>query len=192
MTEATKVDKAALRSEMAMARRRAAAAAPAAAEAVRERALAALTIPEGAVVSAYWPLREELDPRPLMLALVARGARLCLPVVVAAERPLSFRAWAPGDPLVEARFGTHVPIQSAEVLVPEVLLVPLLAFDRQGYRLGYGGGFYDRTLAALRGDRRVSAVGVAYAGQEVAAVPIEATDQRLDALVTEKYLLAFT
>ena len=184
-------DKAALRSEMAVARRRAAASAPAAAEAVRERVLSGLTISEGSVVSAYWPMREELDPRPLMLALAARGLRLCLPAVVANGRPLSFRAWVPGDTLVEARFGTQVPRETAEVLTPDVLLVPLLAFDRQGYRLGYGGGFYDRTLAALRGDRTVLAVGIAYAGQEVAAVPVEATDQQLDALVTERYLLAF-
>lgn len=183
--------KAELRRTMGDARRRAAQAAPGAAEAVRERLLAGLSLPAGACVSAYWPMRDELDPRPLLLALSARGHPLCLPVVVGKAMPLTFRAWRPGDPLVGARFGTQVPQDSAVEAVPEVLLVPLLAFDRSGYRLGYGGGFYDRTLAALRVERQVLAVGLAYAGQEAPEVPHEPTDRRLDALVTERELLRF-
>ncbi|WP_119168611.1 5-formyltetrahydrofolate cyclo-ligase [Algihabitans albus] len=194
--------KTALRATMAEVRRRAAAAAPGAAEAVRERALTDPTFvaePQvsgsqtGALIlSAYWPMRDELDPRPLMLALAARAWKLCLPVVERTGAALTFRAWVPGDPLVEARFGTQIPSEGSEVVTPDVLLVPLLAFDRRGYRLGYGGGFYDRTLADLRSRKTVTAMGLAYAGQEVEAVPTEPTDQRLDALVTERGLLSFT
>lgn len=189
--EATTAAKAALRGRMTERRRRAAAAAPAAAETVRDRALADLDFPPDALVSAYWPLRDELDPRPLMLALAARGRRLCLPVVEASGAPLVFRAWHPGDPLAEARFGTQIPYDTAPVVVPDILLIPLLAFDGHGYRLGYGGGFYDRTLADLRRVRAVTAVGLAYAGQQVEGLPIEATDRRLDALVTERAVLRF-
>jgi 5-formyltetrahydrofolate cyclo-ligase len=183
--------KAALRRAATLARSRAAAAAPGAAEAARARALAGLAVPDGARVSAYWPMRDELDPRPLLLALAARGHPLCLPVVARMGQALAFRAWAPGDPLVEARFGTQVPAETAQTVEPQVLLVPLLAFDRQGYRLGYGGGFYDRTLERLRAAGPVLAVGLAYAGQEAADLPVEPFDQRLDALVTERELLTF-
>ena len=183
--------KVALRGRMAELRRRAAAVAPAAAEAVRERALADLSFPPGAVVSAYWPLRDELDPRPVMLALAAQGRQLCLPVVERSEAPLVFRAWHPGDPLAEARFGTQIPYDTAPVVTPDILLIPLLAFDGRGGRLGYGGGFYDRTLAGLRSAKAVTAIGLAYAGQQVEQVPSEATDQRLDALVTERGVLRF-
>ena len=171
---------------MAAARRtEAAAAAPEAGGAVRDRLRAALRVPEAAVVSGYWPMRGELDPRPALLALAAAGHPLCLPVVAGKGRPLIFRAWAPGADLVPGAFGAEVPVPESPVLQPSLLLVPLLAFDRRGYRLGYGGGFYDRTLAALRRAREVTAVGLAFAAQEVDQVPAEATDERLDWIVTE-------
>ena len=176
---------------MAQARRaEAAAAAPEAGAAVSERLCAALRVPDTAVVSGYWPMRGELDPRPALLALAAAGHPLCLPVVAGKGRPLLFRAWAPGADLVPGAFGAQVPAPESPVLQPSLLLVPLLAFDRRGYRLGYGGGFYDRTLAALRRAGAVTAVGLAFAGQEVEAVPAEATDERLDWIVTEREALS--
>ena len=109
-----------------------------------------------------------------------------LPALVGRDRPLEFRRWRPGDVLVPARLGTSEPGAESPVVEPSVLLVPLLVFDREGYRLGYGGGYYDRTLAALRGRREVVAIGVAYAGQEVDHVPHDGTDQRLDWVITEQ------
>ena len=156
-----------------------------AAEAVSERLLAAVDPQPGTVVSAYWPMGDEIDPRPLMEALHRRGLRLALPAIRAAGAPLDFRAWAPGDPVVPAGFGTRQPAATAPLLVPDLLLVPLLAFDDAGYRLGYGGGFYDRSLALLRAVGDILAVGLAFAAQQVPAVPREATDQPLDLVVTE-------
>lgn len=159
-----------------------------AAEALRDIALATLAErlkTPGTVISAYWPLGDEVDPRPLLLALAARGQALALPAIRAAGAPLDFRAWRPGDALQAAGFGTREPLTEAPLVQPDLLLVPLLAFDSQGYRLGYGGGFYDRSLALLRRTGDILAVGLAYAAQQVAAVPREATDQPLDLVVTE-------
>jgi 5-formyltetrahydrofolate cyclo-ligase len=156
---------------------------------LRDQFLAALpwnAWDEGTVVSAYWPLGDEIDPRPLMLALHSLGHRLVLPAIRAAGEPLDFRAWQPGEPLVPAGFGTQEPAATAPSVAPSVLLVPLLAFDAAGYRLGYGGGFYDRSLALLRAAGDTLAVGLAYADQQVAAVPRGATDQPLDLVVTER------
>jgi len=186
MTTTLDEDKGRLRADAK--RRRAAAAAEAgeeAADAVCRNLLAAVTLPAGAVVSAYWPMASELDPRPLMAALAGAGHPIVLPVVLGRDRPLAFRAWSPGDALEPAGFGTQVPGADRPERTPEVILAPLLAFDRKGYRLGYGGGFYDRTLALLRPGGRVLAVGLAYAGQEVAAVPHGPNDHRLDWIVTE-------
>ena len=156
---------------------------------VCRRLLDSLAIPADATVSGYWPLRDELDPRPILSALATRGQRLCLPVVVESGAPLVFRGWRPDVSLEPAAFGTQVPGADCPVLEPDILLVPLLAFDRRGFRLGYGGGFYDRTLATLRGRRPVLAVGLAFAGQEVDAVPVEAGDEPLDRIVTEREVM---
>jgi 5-formyltetrahydrofolate cyclo-ligase len=161
-----------------------------AAAALRDHFLAAVPLAAGAVISAYWPMGDEIDPRPLLAALAERGHRLALPAIRAAGQPLDFRAWRPGDALRPAGFGTQEPLPEAEILQPSLLLVPLLAFDPAGYRLGYGGGFYDRSLALLRGAGDILAVGLAFAAQQVAAVPREATDQSLDLLVTERGVLA--
>jgi 5-formyltetrahydrofolate cyclo-ligase len=150
-----------------------------------ERVLDALAFPEGGVVSGYWPIGSEIDPRALMRHLHERGHPIALPVVIAKTRPLVFRAWRPGDPLEPAGFGTRVPIAAKPELEPCTLIVPLLAFDRAGYRLGYGGGFYDQTLTRLRRGGEVLAVGAAYAAQEVAEVPHGGDDQPLDWVVTE-------
>ncbi len=142
-----------------------------------------------APVAGYWPMGEEIDVRPLLTALAGLGYLCLLPVVVAPRLPLIFRLWSPGDALEEGVFATRHPPAIRPPLSPRVVLVPLLAFDRSGYRLGYGGGFYDRTLAALRSYGGVTAVGVAYADQEVDSVPHAAHDQRLDWIVTEQALL---
>jgi 5-formyltetrahydrofolate cyclo-ligase len=144
-----------------------------------------------AVVAGFWPMAEELDIRPLMIELINQGCQLALPVVVAKKQPLVFRAWRPGDPLEAGAFGTLQPTARRAVVEPEVLIVPLLAVDEEGWRLGYGGGFYDRTLEALRARKRVIAVGVAFNEQIVPEVPHDPNDQRLDWLLTDKRACAF-
>jgi 5-formyltetrahydrofolate cyclo-ligase len=150
-----------------------------------ERFLEAVRVPARAVVSGYWPFADEADPRPLMEALHAREHPLCLPVVAGRGEPLVFRAWAPGEALVKSVFDTRVPPPERGEREPGCLLVPLLAFDRAGTRLGYGGGFYDRTLGAL-GPHAPLAVGLAFSFQEVEAVPRAPHDRRLDWIVTER------
>jgi 5-formyltetrahydrofolate cyclo-ligase len=137
----------------------------------------------GGIVAGYFPFRDEADPRALMAALSALGHPLALPCVTAGQ-PLTFRAWKMGDAMRPnaSAFGIAEPLPDAPAVVPALVLVPLLAFDAAGHRLGYGGGYYDRTLAGLKGTR---AVGVAYAGQEVAALPREAHDHSLAAVITE-------
>jgi 5-formyltetrahydrofolate cyclo-ligase len=163
------------------------AAAPDIGAMLAERFLAAVPLPAaGAAVSAFWPMGPEIDVRPLLHRLDALGYRLGLPVMVGRGRPLVFRRWTPATVLVDGGFGTSVPPDGAPAVVPALVIVPLLAFDRQGFRLGYGGGFYDRTLAALRAAGRPLAVGVGFAGQEVARVPRADYDQRLDWMVTER------
>jgi 5-formyltetrahydrofolate cyclo-ligase len=151
---------------------------------------AALALPPG-VVAGYWPMKSEADPRPLMAALSSLGHPLALPCVEKRAAPLLFRCWKEGDPLGRGAYGTSEPLPAAAPVIPSVLLVPLLAFDAQGFRLGYGGGYYDRTLAVLRAARPVTAIGIAYAGQEIPAVPHEAHDLRLDAILTEAGLTRF-
>ncbi|MBL9049190.1 MAG: 5-formyltetrahydrofolate cyclo-ligase [Tabrizicola sp.] len=141
----------------------------------------------GKVLSGYMPMRSEIDPLP---AMAAHQGLVGVPVILAKASPLRFREWSPGCRLVEGAFKAMIPEEGAWV-EPEVLIVPLLAWDARGYRLGYGGGFYDRTLEGLRAKGPVLAVGFAFAAQEVAEVPIDATDQRLDAMVTEKGVTVF-
>ena len=144
-----------------------------------------------AVVSGFWPIKDEIDIRPLMTHLHGEGCRLALPVVHGRGQRLSFRAWQPGDPLESGVFGTLQPSVGCETLEPDVLLVPLLACDEEGWRLGYGGGFYDRTLEDLRRQRKVTAIGVGFDRQFVPEVPHGADDQRLDWLLTDRRACAF-
>jgi 5-formyltetrahydrofolate cyclo-ligase len=154
---------------------------------VARNCLAAIAPHPDDVVSGYWPVGAELDPRPLLERLAGRGFRLALPVVQGRSRPLIFRAWRFGDPLAPGGLGIPAPPPAAEEVRPAFLLVPLLAFDRQGYRLGHGAGYYDLTLASLRADGgRCCAVGLAYAAQEVTSVPHADHDQPLDWIVTER------
>lgn len=138
------------------------------------------------VVASYRPIRGELDPEPLAQYLRETGCRIALPVVAGKRQPLMFRAYVPGDELAPGYAGILEPLPRADALSPDVFLVPLLAFDRAGNRLGYGGGFYDRTLALARLCKRVTALGLAYACQEIARVPQGLHDVRLDAVATEK------
>jgi 5-formyltetrahydrofolate cyclo-ligase len=144
-----------------------------------------------AVVSGFWPIKEEIDIRPLMVDLLNQGCQLSLPVVQGKGLPLLFRAWRPGDPLQAGVFGTLQPSARREVVEPDALIVPLLACDEEGWRLGYGGGFYDRTLAGLRAKKAVTAVGVGFNDQLVPEVPHGPGDQRLDWLLTDKRACAF-
>ena len=139
----------------------------------------------GAPLAGYWPIRTEIDPRP---AMEGYFGPLVLPVVEGAGLPLRFRRWAPGAAMIEGAYGAAIPACEDE-LAPRVLIVPLLAFDRRGFRLGYGGGFYDRTLEGLRALGPVTAIGFAFAGQEVEEVPTEPTDQPLDLIVTEQEII---
>lgn len=146
-------------------------------------------LPPGQIISGTMPIKQELDMQPLMQALAAAGHQLCLPVIIEKGAPLLFRAYKPGDPLDVSMWGIREPKQSHPPCVPSVLLCPMLAFDRAGRRLGYGGGYYDATLRDLRASRKVVAVGLAYAGQEVEEVPAGALDQRLDLIITEKEVI---
>jgi 5-formyltetrahydrofolate cyclo-ligase len=136
------------------------------------------------VVSAYLPMRSEIDSRPAMLALFGLGYRVCVPVIEGRGLPLRFREWRPGVALARGSLGAAEPT-AGDWLEPDLVLAPLLAFDAAGWRLGYGGGYYDRTLAQLRADRPLTALGFAYAGQEVDATPHGPGDARLDGVVTE-------
>ena len=144
-----------------------------------------------AVVSGFWPIKDEIDIRPLLVELFNQGCQLALPVVQGRGKPLLFRAWRPGDPLEAGVFGTLQPSARRATVEPDALLVPPLACDEQGWRLGYGGGFYDRTLVGLRARRKVTAVGVGFNAQLIDDVPRGPDDQRLDWLLTDKRACAF-
>jgi 5-formyltetrahydrofolate cyclo-ligase len=144
----------------------------------------------GAVVSGFWPMPGEIDPRPLLLALAGRGHAIVLPRTPNRGLPLSFHRWRPGEALVPGRMGIPEPAAEAPALAPDFLLVPLVAFDAGLRRLGRGAGFYDRTLAALRAVKPVFAMGVAFAARQVEHVPAEPHDARLDAVATEAGIIA--
>ncbi|TDT77173.1 5-formyltetrahydrofolate cyclo-ligase [Litoreibacter halocynthiae] len=142
---------------------------------------------KGSALSGYLPIRTEVDPVPVMAAMAAWGP-VCVPVIKSKGHPLEFHRWEPGCDMKDGGFGTFIPT-TAEVVVPQVLIVPLVAFNRNGGRLGYGGGFYDRTLEGLRARGKVFAIGYAFAAQEADDIPLEPTDQPLDAIVTDEGVL---
>ncbi|MCC6887439.1 MAG: 5-formyltetrahydrofolate cyclo-ligase [Hyphomicrobiales bacterium] len=148
-----------------------------------------LLVGPGTVVSGFMPLGSEINPLPLMRVLAAAGAALALPAVIGRGEPLALRAWSFGAPLAPGVWGIREPLPEAPAADPDILLVPLLAFDRGGRRLGYGAGYYDRTLAVLRARRNVVALGLAYTAQEVAAVPVGPRDARLDLVLTEREII---
>ncbi len=180
----TRLDKPALRRE-SLARR---AAIPhdtreQAAAALAERALSFLDLPELVAVSGYYPCGDELDVMPLLRRLIGEGHTVGLPVTQKGQ-PLIFRAWTPETRMARGVLDIPVPPEDAPEVTPVVLLAPLAAFDDRGYRIGYGGGFYDRTLAKLRASGPVTAVGVAFAEQRVDRVPNEPHDEPLDWMLT--------
>lgn len=138
------------------------------------------------IVSGFFPFKNEITVLPLLAKLASEGWTTCLPVVIGEGVPLQFRAWMPGEPTRPGVWEIPIPLDSAAEVHPDVLLVPMLAFDRRGYRLGYGGGYYDRTLAGLRALKPVTAIGIAYSGQEIAEVPHGTWDEPLDWIMTEK------
>jgi 5-formyltetrahydrofolate cyclo-ligase len=155
----------------------------AAAEVLAVHGLAFVGSQPGAIVSGFMAIGAEIDPLPLMTTL-APSHMLALPVLMGKGQPLAFRRWAPGEPLKSGLWGIREPLETAPVVEPDVLLVPLLAFDANGRRLGYGAGYYDRTLALLRSRRPIIAIGVAFDEQEEAEVPVSASDQPLDWVLT--------
>ncbi|WP_373506188.1 5-formyltetrahydrofolate cyclo-ligase [Aestuariivirga sp.] len=158
-------------------------------------ALAERGLPQGLpfasrIVSGFIPYKSEINTVPLMNALRRQGWETCLPVVIEQGQPLVFRAWKPGDALVPGVWDIPIPPDHSPEMFPDVLLVPMLAFDRRGYRLGYGGGFYDRTLERLRAFKTVVAIGVAYHAQMVDEVPLGEHDAPLDYVMTEEETFA--
>ena len=145
-----------------------------------------IPVRESSVVALYHPIKDELDTKPLASELLGRGYLIALPVVVKKQAPLIFRKFRHGDPLEEGAYGVPVPTEAAAEVLPDIIVAPLLGFDRAGGRLGYGGGFYDRTLEQLRSQKALLAVGYAYGAQEVDAVPLSRQDQRLDWIVSER------
>lgn len=160
----------------------------AAAEAIAARAFP-FAVPDGATLSGFMPMRSEINPLPLMKKLADAGARLALPVTGPRGQPLVMRAWRWGEPLASGVWGIREPRSEALPIDPDILLVPLLAFDRAGARLGYGGGYYDLTLTQLRSHRPVIAVGLGYAIQEIDRVPTTARDAVLDLVLTEREVI---
>ncbi len=162
----------------------------AAAELIARRVLEEVC-PAKKCVAGYWPIGDELDPRPAMEAVIGAGGGAALPVVAGQGQVLIFRQWNRGDPLDPGPFGTAHPNPRAPAIAPDILLLPLIAYDKTGHRLGYGAGYYDRTVEALRAQRDIIVIGLAYDEQEINAVPAGGHDQRLDAVITDARALWF-
>jgi len=178
------LDKTTLRVLLRQVRRKLAAEAPDAAARAAER-LPLDRLPDFRTFSGYQPTGSEMDPRPLMRRLSETGAAAALPVAESRDAPLSFRAWDPEQALEPDAFGIPAPPRGARSVLPDLVIAPLLAFDRRGHRLGQGAGHYDRTLANLRAAQPVFVLGLAYSAQEVEELPAEPHDERLDAILTE-------
>jgi len=148
-----------------------------------------IEVPAGAIVSGYSPMKSEFNPVPLMRRLADAGARLALPVVAGRGKPLIMRAWSFGAPLATGVWGIREPPPEAPEVDPDILLVPLAAFDRRGHRIGYGAGYYDLTITGLRARKPVTAIGLAFAAQEIDTVPITPRDARLDLVLTEREVI---
>ena len=150
-----------------------------------------LKIERGAVVSGFSPMKSEINPVPLMRKLADAGARLALPAIAGRGKPLIMRAWNFGEPLAAGQWGIREPVPEAPEIAPDILIVPLAAFDRTGHRIGYGAGYFDMTINALRAKKPVTAVGIAFAAQEISSVPATERDARLDLVLTEREVLDF-
>src|ERR1043165_491932 len=148
-----------------------------------------LTIKPAVIVSGFMPLKTEINPLPLMRKLSERGAQLALPAIAGRGNPLNMRAFAFGDELASGQWGIREPKPEAPDVAPDIMLVPLLAFDRTGHRIGYGAGYYDMTIAKFRAMKPIIAAGVAFAAQEIEEVPITPRDARLDLVLTEREVI---
>jgi 5-formyltetrahydrofolate cyclo-ligase len=148
-----------------------------------------LAISPGSIITGFMPLKSEINPLPLMQKMSEAGARLALPAIAGRGKPLIMRAWEFGAPLDRGQWGIREPKPDAPEVEPDILLVPLLAFDRAGYRLGYGAGYYDMTIRRLRALKPVTAVGIAFAAQEVPKIPTTPRDERLDLVLTEREVI---
>jgi 5-formyltetrahydrofolate cyclo-ligase len=148
-----------------------------------------LAITPDTIISGFMPLKSEINPLPLMQKLAEAGARLALPAIAGRGKPLMMRAWEVGAPLDRGQWGIREPKPDAPEVKPDILLVPLLAFDREGFRLGYGAGYYDMTIHRLRALKPVTAVGIAFAAQEVPKIPTTPRDERLDLVLTEREVI---
>ncbi|MEJ2376232.1 MAG: 5-formyltetrahydrofolate cyclo-ligase [Pseudolabrys sp.] len=162
----------------------------AAAEGIAKRGLP-FDVKPGAVVSGFMAMRSEINPLPLMRRLAAEGAKLALPVIKGRGHPLIMRAYKFGDGLVRGQWGIREPTPQAPEVAPDIVLVPLAAFDRAGQRIGYGAGYYDMTIHSLRARKEVTAIGLAFAAQEIDAVPATPRDERLDFVLTERETIDF-
>jgi 5-formyltetrahydrofolate cyclo-ligase len=190
MTENRQAEKAAVRAvKIALRRKLPDAEAAAAAQSAADHAVQLLGDIRGKTVSLYMPIRGEIDPAPLAVQLRAMGAVAALPRVTADDEPMAFRAWLAGDPLDKGFGGIREPAASAPEVVPDIVIVPLAAFDRRGFRIGYGKGHFDRTLGPLARGKRPFLVGYAFSIQEVDEVPRELHDVPLDAVVTETEII---
>jgi 5-formyltetrahydrofolate cyclo-ligase len=161
-----------------------------AAEAIAARPFP-LPIKPGEIVSGFMPMKSEISPLPLLHRLAERGAKLALPAIAGRGRPLILRAYAFHDELARGQWGIREPKPDAPEVAPDILIVPLAAFDRAGHRIGYGAGYYDLTIHALRAKKKVVAVGIAYAAQEIPQVPATERDARLDLVLTEREVIDF-
>jgi 5-formyltetrahydrofolate cyclo-ligase len=150
-----------------------------------------VTIKQGIIVSGFMPMKTEINPSPLMRKLADAGAQLALPAIAGRGKPLSMRAWTFGAPLKTGQWGIREPGPEAPEIAPDILIVPLACFDRAGHRIGYGAGYYDMTINALRAKKKVTAIGVAFAAQEIPQVPATERDARLDLVLTEREIIDF-
>ena len=186
----TQSPKAALRIE-ALAKRD---ALPAVGRAAAAETIAARAFPvtvKGLIVSGFSPMKTEINPIPLLRKLADAGAQLALPAIAGRGKPLIMRAWKFGDPLKSGQWGIREPMPEAPEVAPDILIVPLAAFDRAGHRIGYGAGYYDMTINALRAKKKVVAIGIAFAAQEIPKVPATERDARLDLVLTEREVIDF-
>jgi 5-formyltetrahydrofolate cyclo-ligase len=190
-TSATANPKSALR-DAALALRDALPAAErqAAAEAIAARGLP-VEITPGAIVSGFMPMKSEINPLPLLRKFGAAGAQLALPCIAGRGKPLIMRAWKIGDEFKAGQWGIREPLPDAPEVQPDVLIVPLACFDRSGHRIGFGAGYYDMTIHALRAKKKITAIGIAFAAQEIPTVPATERDERLDFVLTEKEVIDF-
>jgi 5-formyltetrahydrofolate cyclo-ligase len=148
-----------------------------------------VAVAPGLIVAGFSPMKSEINPIPLLRKLANAGARLALPVVAGKGKPLIMRAWEFGAPLAAGVWGIRQPTPDAPEVAPDILIVPLLAFDRCGHRIGYGAGYYDMTIAALRAKKPIIAAGIAFAAQEIDAAPNTPRDARLDLVLTEREVI---